>query len=225
MGEKDYTGTVQRGETEEVQMNRNEKWLQWAVELQSIAQAGLYYGKNKFDLERYERLREIAAEMISCKTEIPMDKVENLFCCEVGYQTPKLDTRAAVFRENKILLVRENSGKWSLPGGWVDVDLSVKENTIKEVKEEAGLDVSADRIIAVQDREKHNLPVYAYKICKIFVLCTVIGGSFEENIETTESGYFTLEELPPLAEEKNNREQIEMCFQAMADENWRPVFD
>lgn len=206
-------------------MEKNEKWLQWAVELQSIAQAGLFYGKDKFDIERYERLRGIAAEMISYKTEIPMDKVRDLFCCEEGYQTPKLDTRAAIFREGKILLVRENSGKWSLPGGWVDVDLSVKENTIKEVKEEAGLNVTADRIIAVQDREKHNLPVYAYKVCKIFVLCTVIGGAFRKNIETTESGYFSLEELPPLAEEKNNREQITMCFRAYEDENWVTIFE
>lgn len=206
-------------------MEKNEKWLQWAVELQSIAQAGLFYGKDKFDIERYERLREISAEMISYKTEIPMEKVRDLFCCETGYQTPKLDTRAAIFQDGKILLVKECSGKWSLPGGWVDVDLSVKENTIKEVKEEAGLDVTADRIIAVQDREKHNLPVYAYKICKVFVLCTVIGGVFKENIETTESRYFGLEELPLLAEDKNNREQIEMCFRANADENWQTIFD
>ena len=206
-------------------MDKNEKWLQWAVELQSIAQAGLHYGKDKFDMERYERLREISAEMISYKTEIPMDKVRDLFCCEKGYQTPKLDTRAAIFQDGKILLVRESNGKWSLPGGWVDVELSVKENTIKEVKEEAGLDVTADRIIAVQDREKHNLPVYAYKICKIFVQCTVTGGEFRENSETTESRYFGLEELPELAEEKNNREQIEMCFRAYHEEHWEPVFD
>lgn len=206
-------------------MDKNEKWLQWAVELQSIAQAGLHYGKDKFDLERYERLREISAEMISCKTEIPMDKVRDLFCCEKGYQTPKLDTRAAIFQDGKILLVRESNGKWSLPGGWVDVDLSVKENTIKEVKEEAGLDVTADRVIAIQDREKHNLPIYAYKVCKVFVLCSVIGGEFRPNSETTESRYFGLEELPELAEEKNNRGQVEMCFRAYQEERWETMFD
>ena len=140
-------------------MNQNEKWLQWAVELQSLAQAGLFYGKDNFDIERYERIREIAAEMISHKSEIPPDKVKDLFCNETGYQTPKLDTRAAIFKDDKILLVKEKNGTWSLPGGWVDVDTSVKENTIKEVKEEAGLDVTADMVIAVQDREKHNLPV------------------------------------------------------------------
>lgn len=201
-------------------MDKNEKWLQWAVELQSLAQAGLYYCKDKFDIERFRRIREIAAEMIEEKAEIPLEKVKNLFCSEIGYQTPKIDSRAAIFQDGKILLVRESNGTWSLPGGWVDVDLSVKENVIKEVKEEAGLDVTAERIIAVQDREKHNLPVYAYKVCKIFILCSVIGGEFQENIETTESRYFGREELPALATEKNNEEQIEMCFRAYESEYW-----
>ena len=206
-------------------MEKNEKWLQWAVELQSIAQAGLFYGKDKFDRERYEQIRTIAAEMISYKTEIPVEKVKDLFCNDVGYQTPKLDTRAAIFEGDKILLVKENNGTWSLPGGWVDVDISVKENVIKEVKEEAGLDVTADVVIAVQDREKHNLPVYAYKVCKVFVLCSVTGGAFEQNIETVESRYFGLDELPVLAEEKNNREQIEMCFAAYHSPNWKTLID
>ncbi|MCI8485000.1 MAG: NUDIX hydrolase [Lachnospiraceae bacterium] len=206
-------------------MDQNEKWLQWAVELQGIAQTGLYYTEGKFDVERYERIREIAAEMISYKTEIPKEKVEGLFCSEIGYQTPKLDTRAAIFKEDKILLVEETNGTWSLPGGWVDVNVSVKENTIKEVKEEAGLDVTADLVIAVQDREKHNLPIYAYKICKVFVLCSLVGGQFEENSETVGSGYFSLDELPPLALEKNNAEQIKMCFDAYHAENWKTVLD
>lgn len=206
-------------------MENNEKWLSWAVELQSIAQAGLFYGKDKFDLERYERIREISAEMLAYKTDIPLEKVRDIFCCETGYQTPKLDTRAALFEDGKILLVRENDGKWSLPGGWVDVDLSVMENALKEVKEEAGLDADLDFVIAVQDRDKHNIPVYAYKICKVFVMCTKKGGSFAANSETVESGYFGLDELPELAEEKNTREQIEMCFDAHLAENWKTLID
>lgn len=206
-------------------MDKNEIWLQWAVQLQSIAQAGLFYGKDKFDLERYQQIRDISAEMIAYKSDIPSDKVKDLFCSETGYQTPKLDTRAAIFQNDKILLVKESNGTWSLPGGWVDADVSVKENTVKEVKEEAGLDVTADMIIAVQDREKHNLPVYAYKVCKIFVLCSVVSGKFEPNIETTESRYFELDELPELATEKNNVEQIEMCFNAYHSENWKTLFD
>lgn len=206
-------------------MRNNEKWLEWAVELQSISQGALYYCKDKFDIERFERIREIAAEMINYKTDIPVDKVKDLFCNEIGYQTPKIDSRAAIFKDDKILLVKENNGTWSLPGGWVDVDLSVKENIIKEVKEEAGLDVITNKIIAVQDREKHNLPVYAYKICKIFILCTAIGGKFEKNIETIESNYFKIDELPLLATEKNNEEQIKMCFEAYKTDNWETLFD
>ena len=98
-------------------MNKNEKWLEWAVELQSIAQAGLYYCKDEFDKERYERIRSIAAEMIAYKSKIPIEKVRDLFCSEIGYQTPKIDTRAAVFKDKKILLVKEKDGRWSLPGG------------------------------------------------------------------------------------------------------------
>lgn len=206
-------------------METNEKWLDWAIKLQSIAQAGLFYGKDAFDLERYEQIREIAAEMLSFRTEIPLPKVKELFCNEVGYQTPKLDTRAAIFKDDKILLVQEKNGKWSLPGGWVDVDVSVRENVIKEVKEEAGLDVTADLVIAVQDREKHNLPRYAYKVCKVFVLCSAVGGTFEENIETVDSGYFGIAELPELAEEKNNAEQVRMCFDAYHAEHWKTLID
>ena len=97
-----------------------EKWLEWAIELQSLAQAGLTYGKDIYDKERYERIRAISAEIISNYTDIAIEKVKDLFCNETGYQTPKLDTRAAIFEDGKILLVRENNGKWSLPGGWVD---------------------------------------------------------------------------------------------------------
>ncbi|MCI8524790.1 MAG: NUDIX hydrolase [Oscillospiraceae bacterium] len=206
-------------------MEKNEKWLQWAVELQSIAQAGLFFEKNPFQMERYERIREISAEMLSCQSEIPLEKVKDIFCSDVGYQTPKIDTRAAIFRDGKILLVHEANDTWSLPGGWVDVHISVEENTIKEVKEEAGLDVCVKRIIAVQDREKHNLPIYAYKVCKIFMQCEVIGGEFVPNLETTGFDYFGVDELPCLAEEKNNREQIEMCFRAMRAEAWEALFD
>lgn len=206
-------------------MNQTNPWLDWAVELQAMAQAGLHYGTDPYGRERYERIREIAAEMVSRLGDVPLEKVRDLFCCETGYQTPKLDTRAAVFQGEKILLVRENDGRWSLPGGWVDVNVSVKENVLKEVREEAGLEVTADTVIAVQDREKHNLPVYAWKVCKIFVLCSLVGGHFVPNIETTESGYFALEDLPPLAEEKNTREQVEMCFRAYQDKSWKTLMD
>ena len=203
-----------------------ENWLKWAIEIQALAQNGLTYTKDVYDKERFERLREISAEMLAEKTDIPVDKVKDLFCNEKGYQTPKLDTRAAIFKDGKILLVHEINGTWALPGGWVDVLESVGSNTIKEVKEETGLDVRNQKIIAIQDRNKHNTPSYAYGICKVFVLCELLGGEFKENTETTEIKYFSLDEVPQnLANEKTSMEQIEMCFRALNDSNWQTEFD
>ncbi|MCI9556718.1 MAG: NUDIX hydrolase [Lawsonibacter sp.] len=206
-------------------MDTMEKWLEWAIELQALAQAGLFYCKDPYELERCQRIREISAEMLARQTDLPVEKVRDLFCNETGYQTPKLDTRAAIFQKDRVLLVQENTGRWSLPGGWVDVDLSIGENAVKEVREEAGLEVTADLVIAIHDRKKHNRPVYPYNVCKVFVLCSLIGGSFQPNIETLDSGYFPLSGLPPLAEEKNTREQIELCFQASRAEHWKTVLE
>ena len=206
-------------------MNATPKWLDWAVELQALAQAGLFYSKDVYDIERFQRIRDIAAEMLVSPSGLPVDQIRNLFCNETGYQTPKLDTRAAVFRDDKILLVQENNGLWSLPGGWVDVGLSVGENAVKEVKEEAGLDVEAKQMIAVQDRKKHNPEIYAYNICKVFILCDLLGGTFQENSETIAIGYFSMDDLPPLSENKTTKEQIQMCFDAYRAEHWETVFD
>ena len=206
-------------------MEIQKRWLELAIELQALSQAGLEYSRDRFDLERFERIREISAEMVSLKTDLTPEKVYDLFCNESGYQTPKVDTRAAIIQDGKILLVQESNKTWSLPGGWCDVDQSVMENTIKEAREEAGLDITVDRLAAVLDRKKHNLPVYAYNVCKFFFLCTAVGGEFAKNSETIDSGWFALDELPPLAEEKNNYEQIKLCFDASRDPNWGTVFD
>lgn len=203
----------------------SDKIVEWAKELQSLAQAGLFYGRDVFDRERYQRVREIAAEMMALRTGLPQEKVTGLFCGDAGYQTPKVDTRAVIVQEGRILLVCERNGRWSLPGGWCEYNLSPAENTIKEVKEEAGLDVVVRKVIAVQDREKHNQPAYAYGVVKIFYQCEVTGGAFAQNIETSASQYFSPDELPPLAEEKCTEEQVRMCLEACGAENWRVRFD
>lgn len=205
--------------------NIPDPWLSWAIELQFIAQAGQTYSRDPFDLERFDRIREIAAEIMTAKSGLGMEVVKNLFCNESGFQTPKLDTRAAIVENGQILLVRETAGKWSLPGGWVDVDQSIASNTIKEVKEEAGLDVEPVRLIAVLDGNRQQSGHYAYGICKVFVLCHAKGGRFSVNHETLESAFFPLDDLPPLFMEKNTEEQIRMCFLAAADEKWQVMFD
>ena len=143
------------------------QWLEWEKELQFIAQGGLTYSKDVFDIERFERIREIAAEMLSLQSEIPIEKVKNLFCNETGFQTPKLDTRAAIFKDDKILLVKEKNGTWSLPGGWVDINQSIKTNTEKEVKEEA-VQHSRIKYLGFHIRKPNTVDVIFDQICLVF---------------------------------------------------------
>ena len=201
-----------------------ERQLELARELQALAQTGLYYCRDKFCRERYNRIRDIAAEMVAERTDLPLAKVKDLFCDEVGYQTPKIDTRAAIFRDGKILLVREDGG-WTVPGGWCEVNLSPTENVVKEAREEAGLDVVVEKIIAVQDRAKHNQPPYIFGIVKIFYLCRATGGDFVPNLETTARAYFAEDDLPALFEAKCTAEQIQLCFEAARADVWETRFD
>lgn len=203
----------------------NRLFLTWTKDLQSIAQAGLYYGKDVFDRERYEKIREISAQMMSEISELDVGKVKDLFCNEIVYQTPKIDTRSAIFKNDRILLVREKNGTWSLPGGWCDYNVSVAENAVKETREESGFDVKVIRLIAVQDRAKHNSPLYPYGVCKMFFEFSITGGEFKENSETTAVDFFTENSLPDLAIEKNNEEQLKMCFKAHRDEHWMPLVE
>ena len=191
--------------------------IQWAAELQSLAQAGLYYGKDVFDRERYARIREISAQMMAERLDCPAEKVTDWYCADVGYQTPKVDTRAAVFQNGKLLLVKERDGLWSLPGGWCEFNLSPMENVVKETKEEAGLDVVPVRLIAAQDRAKHNQPAYPYGVVKLFYLCEPKGGTFLPNAETTARDWFAPDALPPLCAAKCTAEQIALCFEAYHD--------
>lgn len=204
-----------------------DNFLDWIVELQSLAQAGLHYSKDVYDIERFARIRKLSALMLSALSDTPLEKVEDIFCGEAGYQTPKIDTRAAVFENDKILLVKERDGHWALPGGFVDVNTSVGESAVKEVLEEAGLVVEIEKIIGLLDRERHNKPAYCYKICSVYVQCKKLSGSFKANNETIDSGWFSLDEIPEnLATQKTTREQIALCFKAYAaGEDWRTFIE
>lgn len=199
--------------------------VEWAAELQSLAQAGLYYTQDVFDRERFQRVRDIAAEMLAERSGLPLETVRELFCTDFGYQTPKVDTRAAVFQDGKILLVQERDGRWALPGGWCEFNLTPAQNAVKEAREEAGAEVSVRRLIAVQDRDLHNRPPYPFHIVKIFFLCELLGGSFAPNSETLSCGFFARDELPPLDLRRTSPDQVAMCFDAAESENWQAVFD
>ena len=207
-------------------MKTNDQIANWAMDLQSLAQAGLHYGHDVFDRERYEEIRRIANEMMSARTGIPEEELKTLFLGDEGYQTPKIDTRAAIFKDNRILLVREKkTQEWSLPGGWNDYDQTTAQNCVKEAREEAGRIVEPIKIIAVQDRNHHNKPVIATNITKIFYLCKEISGKFTPNDETDACDYFNLDNLPKLSLGRNTKEQIAMCFDANNDPDWNTKFE
>ncbi len=202
------------------------KWLNWAKKLQAIAQTGLEYSKDKFDIERFEQIRALSIEIMNEYTDLDHSKIRTLFANESGYQTPKIDIRAAIFKDDKILMVREQlDDKWSLPGGWADIDLSIYENIVKESMEEAGAKVIPKRIIAALDRNKHIDDVFPYSVYKIFVECDYVEGNYIDNIETIESAFFTLNSLPELSIGRNTKSQIEMCFDARKANLFEAIFD
>ncbi len=202
------------------------KWLKWATELQSIAQAGLTFAKNQYDIDRYQQIRDLTVEILNEYTDIDHKKIRELFASETGYQTPKVDIRAAVIKDDKILLVNEKiDGRWSLPGGWADVNSSVSESAVRECSEEAGASVVPKRIIAVHLANKHNNPQFPYTIYKIFVDCELIEYNFKENTETIGSSFFSPDDLPELSAERNSLNQIKMCFEAKKHKFFETIFD
>jgi ADP-ribose pyrophosphatase YjhB (NUDIX family) len=202
------------------------KWLKWATELQSIAQAGLAYCADKYDLDRYEQIRSISIDILHEYTDIDHYKIRDLFASESGYQTPKVDIRASVFKGDKILMVKEKTdGAWSLPGGWADVNTSVGQSAIRECLEEAGAIVKPKRIIAIHLGNKHNNPLFPYTIYKIFVECELEKNKFVENTETLDADFFEPDKLPELSVTRNTPGQIKMCFEAKKCKVFETVFD
>jgi ADP-ribose pyrophosphatase YjhB (NUDIX family) len=201
-------------------------WLRWAQRLNSIAQAGLTYSQDRFDRERFQQIQDLSVEIINHYTEVDPAKIRDLFANEQGYLTPKIDVRAAIFHEDRILLAKQSTdGLWTLPGGWADIDTSLTEAVKKEAREETGAEVVPTRIIAVLDRRYHNTPPLPYGVYKIFVECKLLGMQFKDNPETSQAGWFTLDSLPPLSTGRNTPEQIEMCFRARRNETHEAIFD
>jgi len=190
------------------------KWLSWAKEIQAIAQTGLAYAKDVYDVERYQALRELSVDILATYTLESKESIRLSFANDEGYCTPKTDIRGVVFRDQCILMVREKSdGKWALPGGWADIGLSPSEVVVKEIREESGFETEAVRLLAVMDKKFHNHPPEAYHIYKLFILCQIVGGEAGEGLETSDVSFFAEDELPELSLERNTVEQIHTMFQ------------
>jgi ADP-ribose pyrophosphatase YjhB (NUDIX family) len=174
-------------------------WLIWTRELQALAQTGLAFSANPYDRERYEMLRALASKMMAARTAALADRIEALFADETGYATPKIDVRAAAFdQRGRVLMVREaaDGGRWTLPGGFADVNMTVTESVVKEVREESGFDVQVRKLAAVWDRTRQEHPATVFSCCKLFYICDVIGGAATTSLETSEVGWFAEADVP-----------------------------
>jgi ADP-ribose pyrophosphatase YjhB (NUDIX family) len=195
-------------------MNGKFQWLDLARQLQSIAQAGLSYSKDIYDLERFEQVKTLAKSVINEYSGMEMERISKILDQEDGYLTPKVDVRGVVFRNDRILMVKETiDGCWSLPGGWADVGLTASEVVVKEVFEESGLEVRVGRLLAVLDKKCHPHPPDLYYVYKLFFLCEEMGGSLQKGMETSEVKFFPRNRLPELSVGRNTVNQVDMMFE------------
>jgi ADP-ribose pyrophosphatase YjhB (NUDIX family) len=202
------------------------QWLKWISSLQGLAQNGMTFAANPFDEERYKAIQAISAEMLARMTNTMPAENLALFAQEIGYATPKLDVRAGVFKNNKILLVRERSDNaWTVPGGWADLSDTPTEAVEREVLEESGYLVKATKLIALLDKRKHQHPPSYYPTYKAFFLCKLEGGEPKENIEISEIDFFAKDKLPELSLPRITSEQIQMLFVHHAKPDLPAEFD
>ena len=202
-------------------------WLTIARELQAIAQTGLTFSEDSFDRQRYQRIRELASTIFAEGSGANLEKVLDLFSREVGYPTPKVDVRGAAFRDGRILLVREiTDGKWTLPGGWADVNQSARECVEREIREESGFEARATKLAAVYDyRRQGNISPHPYSIYKLFFLCELTGGEARASLETSAVEFFALDALPELSSGRANTAQIGRMFAHRREPNLSTEFD
>jgi len=207
-------------------MNINQpKWIEWAREIFSLSQAGLTYSGNEFDIERYRRLQEITAEMIASQSNLSKESVLESFAMQAGYITPKVDVRGAVIRENKILLIQERMDeRWAMPGGWADLGDTPATVAEREVWEESGYHVKAEKLIAVLDANRIE-PMEFYHAFKLIFLCRLIDGEPQTSHETLAVDFFDLQELPPLSLYRTNEEMVQEVFAHVNDPDRRTLFD
>lgn len=203
------------------------RWLAWSTRLQAIAQTGLTFGQDPYDIERYHAIREIAAEMLAAGADMDLTVIRNLLSADDGYATPKVDVRGVIFRDHKLLFVREKSdGKWTLPGGWADVCASPAENVVREISEETGYQTRATKVLALFDRTLHqHEPPFPFHVYKIFIRCEITGGAATTSSETDAVEFFAADEIPELSHTRITLGQIQCLFKHLKNPDRPTDFD
>jgi ADP-ribose pyrophosphatase YjhB (NUDIX family) len=202
------------------------RWLAWARELQALGQTGLTYSQDPYNTERYERLMQIAAEIVQAQTELPPEPALENFSVQPGYATPKVDVRGAAVRDGKILLVQERAdGRWTMPGGWADVGDGPSEMVVREVWEESGFHVEPRKLIGVYDANRSGTPLSFYHAYKLVFLCEIVGGEARPSSETLAVGFFDFDNLPPLSSERTHKRHLLEVLAHLQDEDRPAAFD
>ena len=206
--------------------NYNPKWLKWAREIQQLSQTGLAFAVTDYEKKRYTRLIEIAAEIVSDHTQLEKDSVQKVLMEQPGYATPKVDIRAAVIKEGKILLVHERSDdKWAMPGGWADVGDIPSEVAIRETKEESGYDVKPVKVVGVFDANRQGGQLEFFHAFKIIFLCDLTGGEAKTSDETMDIRFFSFDNLPPFSQNRTNDKHINEIIAHLRDPQRKAYFD
>lgn len=202
------------------------RWLDWAREIQSLAQTGLAFTKNPFDRISFTRLSDIAAEILAEHSQLPLPLIRRSFSLEPGYATPKVDVRAAVVRDGRILLVREKSdGKWAMPGGWADVGDRPSETAERETREESGFLVRATKLVGAFDANRGERANMFYHAVKLVFLCDLVGGEATASMETLDVDFFDFNDLPPLSEFRTNHRHLDEIVEHLLDVSRPAAFD
>jgi len=200
--------------------------LDWARKVQAIAQNGLAFTTDPFDRERYTELTELVATILATELDIPVAQAKGFWQGDEGYATPKVDVRGGIFEDDRVLLVRERSdGKWTLPGGWVDINDSPSGAVVREIREESGYQARAVKLAAVIDKLRHPHPPGIHHIYKLFFLCERIGGAAATSNETDAVQFFPVRELPELSTGRVLASQIERLHQHQLHPELPTYFD
>jgi ADP-ribose pyrophosphatase YjhB (NUDIX family) len=208
-------------------MNSEWRWLDWVGRLQAIAQNGLNYAVNSYDVERFHAIQQIAAEILEAGSGSDYKKIQDLLSMNIGYSTPKVDVRGVVFQNEEILLVKEKEdGGWTLPGGWADPNETPSEAVAREVFEESGFRTKPLKLLAVYDRTLHgHTPPHLFRIYKLFFLCEILSGEPKNSPETLGVGFFKENSIPPLSLGRTTPSQINRFFGHLRNRDGSADFD
>ena len=194
--------------------------------LLALSQTGLHFTAEEYDRERYREIGDIATRLLELQSDVAADRVRQAWFVEDGYATPKVDVRGAIFRDNRVLLVRERvDGKWTVPGGWADVNDAPSSAILKEIEQESGFIARVLKLAAIYDRNKRNHPAYLFHSWKLFFVCEITGGEARTSYETTGVEFFPLDALPELSTGRSNAEQIRRMHQHHLDPTLPTEFD